>query len=425
MWVLELNDINLSVRQDGALRYSAPAIAVVERNKLLFGLDANTQFRVNPSICHAQYVQKLNQERIPADRRLPLTQADLLYQHLQQVRTRCKIPRREPIWVVVPSDTSLDQVGLLLSILRAAEFNPIDFLDAAFAAATIEKDLDYAVLLDLGLNRTTIAKLAFNSQLEVLGAQSFQTVGLLGLINNWVNEIANRSLIESRFDPRVFGETEQQLYEQLMIGIREQKELFTFNIKHRGEDRHVAILDVDLAQSALNLYDSLVDALDGAQNVILTSFISLLPGFNDHLSRKGLRVFSCLEDWTTETTKLIPEREDFRAEERNFWREVPLGTSHHHTGNAAPSAHSHDDPSHILEGSVAYALEPSYTARSQDLGKELFSISKQGNEWWLDLHESVSCLVNDETVKSNVRVSKGSTIRVGNQQFKLISVVDG
>lgn len=423
MWVLELNDVSIRVLQDGEPKYLAPGIALVERNEFLFGVEANAQLRVNPALCHTHYLQKLNQERIPADRRLPLTQADILYHHLLQIRTRAAIPRNEPIWVVIPSDTSIEQVGLLLSVLRAADFHPMDFLDAGFAAISLPSPPQKAVILDVALNRTTIANLSFGSQLEVVSSQTVAGVGLISFVNLWVNVIANRSLSESRFDPRAFGETEQQVYEQMLDGILNGVELLTFNIKHLSENHHVALLSTDLAEAAVNHYDLIFESITDAKNVILTAFTAHMPGFEAYLKDKGIEVAVCSADWSNDAVERLPYRSDLSTEERNFWREIALSNarSDQASGLASPE---NNVPSHILNGTIAYPLGESYTVFNDELTQELFTLVRDANDYLLDPVESIPCELDGKTISKRVHVQSGASIRVRDRTFKLISVLD-
>ena len=423
MWVLELNDVNIRVLQDGSTKYVAPGIALVERNRFSFGEEANTQFRVNPALCHTQYLQKLNQERIPADRRLPLTQADILYHHLLQIRTHAEIPRNEPIWVVIPSDTSIDQVGLLLSVLRAADYHPIDFLDAGFAAVSLASTPAEAMLFDLGLTRTTVVSLSSGSQLEVHNSQTIAGLGLISFVNLWINVIANRSLSESRFDPRAFGETEQQIYEQLLEGIQDGSDLLTFNIKYLSENHHVAVLSSDLANAAIPQYELMFESVSNTQNVILTAFTAHLPGLEKFLADQGCNVAVCSEDWSTDVVQRLPMRTDMSAEERNFWREVVLSEPPS-TATSTTLSQDRDEPSHILNGMVAYPLGQSYTVFSDDLTQELFTVAKKENDWLLEPVASVTCELNGKNVEESVHVHAGANIQANNRTFKLISVIN-
>ena len=423
MWVLELNDVNIRVLQDGSTKYVAPGIALVERNRFSFGEEANTQFRVNPALCHTQYLQKLNQERIPADRRLPLTQADILYHHLLQIRTHAEIPRNEPIWVVIPSDTSIDQVGLLLSVLRAADYHPIDFLDAGFAAVSLASTPAEAMLFDLGLTRTTVASLSSGSQLEVHNSQTIAGLGLISFVNLWINVIANRSLSESRFDPRAFGETEQQIYEQLLEGIQDGSDLLTFNIKYLSENHHVAVLSSDLADAAIPQYELMFESVSNTQNVILTAFTAHLPGLEKFLADQGCNVAVCSQDWSTDVVQRLPMRTDMSAEERNFWREVVLSEPPS-TATSTTRSQDRDEPSHILNGMVAYPLGQSYTVFSDDLTQELFTVAKKENDWLLEPVASVTCELNGKNVEESVHVHAGANIQANNRTFKLISVIN-
>ena len=423
MWVLELNDVRIRVLHDGTEKYVAPGIALVERNRFSFGAEANAQFRVNPALCHTQYLQKLNQERIPADRRLPLTQADILYHHLLQIRTHAEIPRNEPIWVVIPSDTSIDQVGLLLSVLRAADYHPIDFLDAGFAAASLGATPSEATLLDLGLNRTTVASLSTSSQLEVVVSQTIAGLGLISFVNLWINVIANRSLSESRFDPRAFGETEQQIYEQLLEGILDGSDLLTFNIKYLSENHHVAVLSTDLADAATSQYELMFESVSDTQDVILTAFTAHLPGLEKFLADQGCNVAVCSEDWSTDVVHRLPMRSDMSAEERNFWREVVLSEPPS-TEISTSLSQDRDEPSHILNGTIAYPLGQSYTVFNDDLTQELFTVAKKENNWLLEPVESVACELDGKNVEESVHVHVGATIQANNRMFKLISVIN-
>ena len=425
MWVLELHDTNVRLLKDGEIRYSSPAVALVERNRFLFGNDANAQLRISPASCHTQYLQKLNQERIAADRRLDITQADILYRHLQEILRQAKVTRKDPIWVVVPSDTTLDQVSLLLSILRAANFNPIDFVDKGFSAISVEGLQGDSLLLDIGLNRSILSTIHLDSNLEITNSQSIAGIGFLSLINNWINVVATHSLKESRFDPRAFGNTEQQVYEQLAAGLETDDDPIRIEVTHVGEAREIEVTRAELASSAANLYASMVQNSHETNQLVLTAFVSRLPGIADYFNAQGYEIHVTTDDWTSKALKMLPDRSDFAVEERNFWRDLPLQEDSDIEDSRSQGSDSTQEPSHILSGSIAYPLSSTYTAYSEQDNQELFSLKRSDGAWTINSANGVDCQVNGSDLVESTTLHTGSSIRVGDKTYTLISVVDG
>lgn len=426
MWVLELNDVNIRLFYDGELRYQHPAIALVEGKRFLFGREAMAHFRIDPAICHSQYLQKINQDRISLDRRLEITQADLLYRHLLQIRSETTLQSSDPVWVVVASDTTMDQVSLLLSILQAAEITVVDFIDSALAASSVQEVPDQAVFLDMGLHRTSASTVHYGDRFEVKSANSIVGVGLVSFVNNWINTVANRSLSESRFDPRTFGSTEQQVYEQLLTQINQESDILTLEIEHRDETRQIVINRSDLAEASEGLFHSLLDGLTNSESIVLTTLTASLPGIKNFLLSQGHNFHVCNELWSNDVVSQFPVREDFSVEERQFWRQIPEVVP-----EAKPLARETEvepevkEPSHILYGEIAYPLDASYTAFGEESSQALFSIDKQDGCWILKPEPQIKVVVDGRPVDDAVQLELGTSIRVDQYEYKLISVMHG
>ena len=137
MLLLDINDIEITLLQDGETLYREPGFAFVSRRHAVFGNEAWAQARLHPRQSHNEFWQRLNADPVTPGGRGIGNQADLVYLHLQAVRKTITSSKRVPVVVAAPSATTPQQLGVLLGIAAEAGFDVQAIVDASVAAACL------------------------------------------------------------------------------------------------------------------------------------------------------------------------------------------------------------------------------------------------------------------------------------------------
>ena len=112
MWTLELNDTEISLAQGRDVVYRQPGVAVVLEDRVSFGDAALDQTRLHPRQAQTQYWHQLSADPIAVGGRAIKNHADLVYQHLLEIKRLGKLPNNEHDILAVQSNTNLDQLSI-------------------------------------------------------------------------------------------------------------------------------------------------------------------------------------------------------------------------------------------------------------------------------------------------------------------------
>ena len=155
-------------------------------------------------------------------------------------------------------------------------------MDAALGHATATSTANYH-LFDIGLNQTNLSELIVDqAEVRVGGASVFEGSGILGIVDAWLQVIANAFLQSSRFDPLHSAETEQQAFDQALAWITQglpNDPQVTIDV-----DGHPRKADIPHSQlmSALEMRLPLGELKD-LQTIGLTPRIASIPGLSSEL----------------------------------------------------------------------------------------------------------------------------------------------
>ena len=126
---------------------------------------------------------------------------------LRPARTTWCSPCREP---------SLQNSSECCSVsAQEAGLTVSGFVDSAVAAVSTCPAPDPVRYLDLHLQHINVTELTVSAEVRRTRAFEVRECGLSNLLDSWVNLIADRFVRETRFDPLVTADTEQQLYNQV------------------------------------------------------------------------------------------------------------------------------------------------------------------------------------------------------------------
>lgn len=414
MWVLELNDAEIALSRDGGAHYREPGVALLERQPV-FGDAALAAARLRPRQFQSQYFGRMNAE--PVVPRAPGVgnQADLVYRHLLHIKAAASIGDHDEIFVVVPSASTPEQLALLLGIAREAKLNIRAIIDAAVAAASSSRLPERCKLIDVLLHRAAIMDLAIAEDARRDGVQEIPEVGLMQLLEGWVDTVADSFVGETRLDPLRIAETEQQVFDQVFAQtLSEGAKELSIGVEHRGGERRVRVPATALADKSAQRYDLLARHIGSAAVLALTHRAARLPGLAEHLRALGHRLIfldpDAARDGIWECADVL--RED---DEVAFISSLPANIE------AAPPEEI--PPTHILCDAVAVSLGDEFDAgrhpRAGAVG-DAFRIVRRDGGHHVVPGADAEVLLNEHAVAVETRISLGDSIRCRRQEFTLI-----
>ena len=420
MWVLELNDAEITLSRDGTVAYREPGIASLAGRTPVFGNDALATARLDPRRSENQYFARMNGEPVQATAPGVANQADLVYRHLRQIADGADLDGAA-VHLVVPSSSTPDQLGLLLGIAQEAGIAVASLLDAAVAAACTASLPVEARLLDVSLHRASVATLASESAVRRVAALEVAEVGLLRLLEGWVDAVADRFVAETRFDPLSIAAAEQQVFDQVYAAIAKADGApaeLNVEVTHGGDTRTVDFPLAALAEKSAQRYEVLAQHVGAPTTLALTRRAQRLPGLDGLLAGLGhtvvrldaaafrVGVEACAD--TLETGDGV-----------SFVSAVP---ARHHV---APAAVAEAAGTHLLCGAVAVPLGDRFDAAEHPEAGGLgaaFRIERRDTGHHVLPASGVPVSLNGEPVVGETAVEPGAVIESGGRAFRIVRV---
>ena len=414
MWVLELSDAEIVVSRDGGVHYREPGVALLD-GQPVFGEAAFARARLRPRQFQSQYFARMNSE--PVVHGLPgiSNQADLAYRHLMHVKASVGIGDEDDIFVAVPSVCTEGQLALLLGIAQEAKLNVRALIDSAVAAASSARLPERCKLVDVLLHGAAAVDLAVNENARRDNVLERPDVGLMQLLEGWVDTVADRFVGETRLDPLRIAETEQQVFDQVCAQVLNGGGLeLSVAVEHRGGERRVRLPASALADKSAQRYDLLVRRIGTATALALTHRAAHLPGLAERLREAGHRLIvldaNAARDGIWESAEIL--RGD---DEVSFVTSLPA--------NSEAAAPEEIPPTHILCDAVAVPLGDEFHAgrhpRATALGSA-FRIIRRANGHYVAPGADAEVLLNERALAGETTVSLGDSIRCRQQEFTVI-----
>ena len=416
MWVFEVNDIALTLWKDRELILREPGIANVIESSIVFGDHAIRQYKERPALCHSQYWQKLNQEPTVRTSDGVATQADLIYQHVKSMKERVGLDRHATIRIVVPNDATNAQLELLYGIFDYVDLNVTDFVAAAISACQVIMPVSH--YLDIGLNRALLTELSVEAELQIGDSQPLARSGYIALLSAWTNEVARVSLEESRFDPRKFGSTEQQVFNQFLDNPFTSNDLH-IDIEHRRGTHHVSVKAEELLKASVEVFEPIGTRLHPGSTVVLSPHATKLTGLGDYLISLGHTVKVCSEQMLLDSIIGLDAPSSNESNERVVHRSFTLDRSLD-TGESS-QARIHQ-VTHVLTGSHAAPLHNEFVANVPNGDGEYFRLVRQDGSQTLIPSEVMPVYWNGQRINSPLSVEPGDKIHCADVEFLLITV---
>lgn len=212
--IIELNDRNISLRNEDELLIQSPGFANIADNKPVFGEQARNTARLHPRHTFSQFWSQLSLDPLVNSNSHFRHQADLAFAHLNDIASAHAL--KDEVIFAVPSNYNRNQLSILLGLVQSCEFDAVGLVDMPLLMTGNAANSETAVYLDIQLHQSVLTtfsnkegKPARDKVIQIPGT------GLIALHDSWVNMVTDEFIKQSRFDPHHNAETEQYVYNQL------------------------------------------------------------------------------------------------------------------------------------------------------------------------------------------------------------------
>ena len=432
MLVLEVNDAEIVLAEDGEVRYAEPGVAFVDAKGAEFGHAALAKSRLHPRQSHSEFWQRLNADAVTPAGRGVGNQADLVYRHLLAIRAAAGLKGRCEVVLAAPAAIKPSQLGVLLGIAQEASIGVAAIVDSALVAAGQHVG-DACRVLDVGLHRAVATRLETGPRQSESDALELRrgafaeapAVGLAALLEGWVDAVADRFVESARFDPLRIAETEQQVFDQVHGCIERNDGDVAIEVRHGDTSRNVTVPRQALADKSAQRYEVLLGTLgrsDGEETLALTARAWNLPGLAPALRQAGYRLTALPANAVVQAVRYF-EAEICAAEPGSGAR---LVTALPLRQDAAPAADEAPLPTHLLCSGVAAPLGGTTAASDHPACRRdgaMFTVRLEERAAVLAPEDGADVLLNGERIDSERRVRRGDAIRCGGSEFLLVEVV--
>lgn len=205
---LELNDRALALARDGALLGVEPSAVLRAADGERYGDAAWQSLRRVPGLVSVRQLGEVAGHRADAASYALLT---------RELRARGAgfAVLQDPAWIALSQRFDVAAMGECLSVLRAAGIGVAGFVDSAAAIVAWLGLTSPALVLDFGLQQSTLTLVAPGDSGVHLRRASHVDFGMLDLLERWLALAAEAMVKRTRFDPLHDARQEQQLFDLL------------------------------------------------------------------------------------------------------------------------------------------------------------------------------------------------------------------
>ena len=419
MWTLELNDTEISLAQGLDVVYRQPGVAVVLDDRVSFGDAALEQTRLHPRQAQTQYWHQLSADPIAVGGRTIKNHADLVYQHLLEIKRLGNLPENEPVFVAVPSNTSPEQLSLLLGIANEASIQISALADLAVATASTLARPGHCTFLDNGFHRTILTRLETNGSVSRTSYSEAAETGFQALVEGWIDAVADLFVQETRFDPLRIADTEQQLFSHVLKNVASCVDEFLVEVSHAGESRRVAVTRSLLATKSSQRLDALLQQIGDPTTIVLSHRIARVPGLTEVLRAAGHDV-NVVEPHAIFSAAMAHEKNSAQSDGGvSFITQFASANSRDEPTNLIRVR-----PTHLLHGTEATSLSNVISDQNQTSNNVRgFCIELEGSEYRVLPMAKAEVKINGVVIDSSTGVAVGDIIRKDSEEFHLIRVI--
>ncbi len=278
--IIDVNDSAIQCRH-GDVCVIAPGYALMTRQGVITGEEALRKAWLLPQQCHNQYWHQLNLSPLNTVSTYARHHADLAYAQLQALYGEANKPAQ--IIFAMPGNTTTDQLGILLGLVKASPFNAVGLVDAAVAATSQANVSGHVIHIDIQLHTSVITRLECGERTSRHHASQYPDIALKGFYDTWAHFIADRFIREYRFDPLHTAAGEQQLRDLLPGWLNQLKSAAEIEIELTAKQGNfrLNILRSELIAANHQRWQRLADAAtreQGVDLVLLSHRVRDLPG---------------------------------------------------------------------------------------------------------------------------------------------------
>ncbi|MEM7220538.1 MAG: hypothetical protein AAF515_19410 [Pseudomonadota bacterium] len=388
-----------------------PGAAFIGTEGTLFGAEALASARLAPRAFNQDHWQALNAD--PLSQTAPGLQnnADLVYRHLQTLYEPWAGRNPEAVVIAVPGGHSTDQLGMLLGIAQEVGIPVCGFVDAALLYARTAALPERAYCIEVYLRRAVVTELSCaDARLQRADATVVPRIGQLQLIDGWLDQLVDRFVADSRFDPLRVAETEQQLFDQVRAWLLDtRRDALAVEITHQGSTRAVRIEAEELLERAQVRYSEIERPLAPGSTVVLGPIAATLPGLAAFLSSRGHRTLDADERGLALSLTACPELFATSEAGVQFSSAVPYA--------ATPAA-----PSPTLEPAATHFVDAEHLARPLDAFANGIAALDAAYGWRAP---AASVRVNGAPVAPGRALVPGDVLEAGDERVTCIRLSDG
>ncbi|MEC9239908.1 MAG: hypothetical protein VX486_04710 [Pseudomonadota bacterium] len=419
MWTLELNDTEISLAQGLDVVYRQPGVAVVLDDRVSFGDAALEQTRLHPRQAQTPYWHQLSADPIAVGGRTIKNHADLVYQHLLEIKRLGNLPENEPVFVAVPSNTSPEQLSLLLGIANEASIQISALADLAVATASTLARPGHCTFLDNGFHRTILTQLEINGSVSRTSYSEAAETGFQALVEGWIDAVADLFVQETRFDPLRIADTEQQLFSHVLKNVASCVDEFLVEVSHAGESRRVAVTRSLLATKSSQRLDALLQQIGDPTTIVLSHRIARVPGLTEVL-RAADHDVNVVEPHAIFSAAMAHEKNSAQSDGGvSFITQFASANSRDEPTNLIRVR-----PTHLLHGTEATSLSNVISDQNQTSNNVRgFCIELEGSEYRVLPMAKAEVKINVVVIDSSTSVAVGDIIRSDSEEFQLIRVI--
>ena len=264
---LHINDNNLVLDSAGQ-RTVSQGYAWLNGDQVLFDLDGTDSpvrhCRLSPQQINNRYWQQCEQSAIPANGAGMRHAADLVWQHLNQLRQQKNLTG---LVLVVPSHYRESNLQLLLGIAKASQLQIKGLVNKAVVALQnrVQANGEYWHF-DVQLHQTVCSRIEVANGLVSLGeVEILSDVGIHLMQEALLRGLQNNFIQNDRFDPLHDAATEQQLFDQLPSIAMQLADSGKANVGLQHQNRiHNTTLDSKEWQALLTPFSDRLLNVDGS-----------------------------------------------------------------------------------------------------------------------------------------------------------------
>ena len=425
MWVLELNDAEITLCRGTESAYREPGVALLTDTGVQFGDAALEQSRLHPRQAHNQFWQRLNAERVNPGAPNVDNQADLVYLQLMQIKEAGPIADGEDVVIAVPSNSTPEQLSLLLGIAQEAEVSISAIVDLSVAGSSTRPLPEKCKFIDVSLHRAVVAELDVTDVVRRGTVVEVPESGLTQLLGGWVDSVADRFVAETRFDPLRIAETEQQVFNQVYrIVASGAKDELAIELSHGGETRRIDVNTAQFAQKSQQRYEVLAQHIGAPTTLVVTHRITQLPGLVRMLEQRGHRLEWLPPGAVTEGIINQPTVSGANDDAIRFVTSMPSAGRAKEDPHLAVAVLA----THLLCRANAMRIGDALNAadhpESVDMGTSGFRLVRRGSSVHV-VPNGNDVTVNGRGLSAEAEIALGDVIKCGANEFALIRVNDG